>query len=393
MATDALKSLFALLEMDEDDFATLIRRFGINPATDLQNCDLTNVDFGRLTVDTLDLTGSDISGADLSKIKCKKLIGVAEASSKHTTEKSGSIDEVVLAVSRYQNADWSLNQIISAVSERAAPVLAFYNTAAEQDLLTKRVCAHFGDASHLREGFNAHASGLKLLWFYSKAAKAPIKLNPATLDKAFFEILSSRNRSDDIGIYPFRANQASVDRIRDSVHSGTSEEMREAFIHALRRELAARTLKQALFLNSNSIVVFSGFPPISKRFYLEMREQTSARFIFLCSSNWEPSYLQDGGRPWRRVAAPGYSIGVPLAIEEDVRRLVRRIEMASRGTITVSNDARQWMDDFVGEPLAALKQQIIFELRNSFSARGTGIFGPLTARKVATAIVKASDYD
>ena len=45
MTTEALRSLFMLLDTEEDDFPALMKRFGIDPAEDLQNCDFSNVDF------------------------------------------------------------------------------------------------------------------------------------------------------------------------------------------------------------------------------------------------------------------------------------------------------------------------------------------------------------
>jgi uncharacterized protein YjbI with pentapeptide repeats len=75
MMSDALNALFALIETEDEDFASLVQRFGIDPAIDFQNCDLSDVDFGSLTADTLDLTGANLTGANLSKIRCKKVIG------------------------------------------------------------------------------------------------------------------------------------------------------------------------------------------------------------------------------------------------------------------------------------------------------------------------------
>lgn len=370
MTSDTLNALFALLETEDEDFASLVRRFGIDPATDLQNCDLTDVDFGSLTADTLDLTGSSLEGADLSKVNCKRVIGLDTAV---PAPKRAAFDNVLMAISRYQNADWVLNQIVSTVAGSSAPVLAFYDTAADQDLLTKRICAHYGDASHLREGFNAHASGMKLLWFYSKATKGNFKLNPAFLDKAFFEALRSSNKSDDIGIYPFRPNQAAVERIRTSVHPGDYDQMRRAFVQSLRKEILTRAMGEMVTF-PGSVVVFSGFTPLSKRLYREMREAVNGKLtlICLCSSGLEPYYLQDKGMPWRRVAVPAYSIGEPLTVAEDVRRICKRIEMSSGGRMTVSDGIRLWMQQFVGKPLVVLKHNVVAELSTAF---------PLSARR------------
>ncbi|QAU49098.1 pentapeptide repeat-containing protein [Bradyrhizobium guangzhouense] len=367
--TDSLRALFALLETEEEDFGRLAERFGIDPAIDLQNCDLTGVDFGALKADTLNLTGAELSGANLTKVRCRSIIGVDGSA---TGSPVGPLVEVLTAISRYQNADWAINQIFQSVTENhASPVLAFYHTAAEQDLLTKRVCAHFGDGSHVQEGFNAHASGTKLLWFYSKAERSQFKLNPASLDKSFFETLRSSNKSADIGIYPYRANQSAIERIRDGVHPGTYDQMRSEFVRGLRRELEMRVLNGSR-AKDRSMLIFSGFPPISKRFYEQLRENISGRLylIFLCSSNWQPEYLRGKGLHWRRVAIPRYSIGEPLTAEEDIGRLVRRIGVASGGRIHIDETMTQWMAEWVGKPLVEFKRELTRELSKAVARGG-----------------------
>jgi len=362
--TDALSSLFALLDTDEDDFASLVKRFGIDPANDLQNCDLTNVDFGRLTADTLNLTGSELEGADLSKVVCRQVIGADVPSGKPNVASASLITLALSSVARYQNADWVLNQIISNAEEGAAPIMAFYDSTAEQDLLTKRVCAHFGDHSHLRQDWDATMIGMKFLWFYCKASTAQLKLNPAFLDKAFFEALRGSNQSDDFGIYPLTPNRSAISRIKASTHGGDYGQMRRNFIRGLREELGSRSMS-GLVTYGNSAVLFSGFPPISKRFYTEIRESLPGRLrlIFLCSSAFEQHYLEAGGKNWRRFAVPGYSIGPPLAVAEDVRRLVRRVGLATQGKISVPNIVENKLDRLIGRPLTELKAQLRVELQ------------------------------
>jgi hypothetical protein len=53
-------------------------------------------------------------------------------------------------------------------------------------------------------------------------------------------------------------------------------------------------------------------------------------------------------------------------VEEDVRRIIKRIEVASGGRITISDGIRQWMEEFVGKPLATLKYNVVTELSTSF---------------------------
>jgi len=48
---EASQALSALMDSEEEDFPTLVARFGIDPAIDLQYCDLSNVDFGGLVAE------------------------------------------------------------------------------------------------------------------------------------------------------------------------------------------------------------------------------------------------------------------------------------------------------------------------------------------------------
>jgi hypothetical protein len=372
MTTDALKALFALLDTKDDDFTTLVKRFDIDPAKDLQNCDLSNVDFGKFTADTLDLTGSIITGANLSQVTCNKFIGVG-GSAPEGKEAKNVWDDVLLAIARYQNSDWVLNRIIETSKDSPDPILAFYDSPAQQAILTKRICVHYGDASHVREGFSMHAFGIKLLWFYSKASKGPFRLNPASLDKAFFEALRTSNTSDDIGIYPLRPNQAAVERIRNSVRSRTYDRMRTEFSRSLRSELMTQG-SQELAIDHGSVVIFSGFPPISKRLYRDIREagQQKLSLIFLCSSDVEPYYTQNNGKPWRRVAMPASPIGEPLTVAADIGRLSRRIEVASGRRITLSKSMEQWTAQFVGTPITTLKVQLAIELKAALATKRLG---------------------
>lgn len=364
MTTDALNALFTLLDTDEDDFATLVQRFGIDPAKDLQNCDLSNVDFGRLVADTLDLTGSILQGANLSQVKCKRLIGVEATISKPTPEKP-VLDDVQLAIFHYQNSDWALNKVVNTLGSSSAPVLVFYDSTAEQSILTKRLCAHFGHASHVQAGFSTHSLGVKLLWFYSKAGKPQqFRLNPASLEKSFFELLQAGNVSHDIGIYPFTSNQAAVERICKSVRGPSYDQMRTEFTGSLRRELS-RQLSTKLAFDPGSVVLFSGFQPISKRLYRDILDAGNGNInlIFLCSSTLEPFYTQDKGVPWRRVAVPAHSVGEPLAVAADIGRLRKRIGIASGGLVTLSENTEAWMRQFVAKPMATLKAELANRLK------------------------------
>ena len=304
------------------------------------------------------MTGANLQGANLSQVKCKKIVGAHKVAIGAEEPDRGVWEDVLLAISRYQNSDWATNQIVANFGEGSAPVLAFYDTSAEQDVITKRLCAYFGDASHVRAGFSNLPTGINLLWFYSKANKEKFRLNPASLDSAFFELLRVGNTSDDIVVYPFRSNQMAIERIRNSVQGNSYYLMRKEFARSLRKELAG---------DYGGVVLFSGYPPMSKQLYQEIRDAGRKRLklIFLCSSNLESFYNASNGVPWRRVAIPAYSIGEPLAAPEDITRLIRRVGVASGGTITISKNTEALLNQYVGKPLVQLKKQLAYRIKDA----------------------------
>lgn len=159
-------------------------------------------------------------------------------------------------------------------------------------------------------------------------------------------------------------NQAAVARICQSVAPGNYDQMRSQFAKGIARELNKMRRPEA-FLVPRSTVIFSGFPPISKRLHQEITGASNARLqmIFLCSSNLEPFYTEANGMPWRRVAVPSYSIGEPLAVQDDIRRLKKRVSVASQGLVAMSDEADVWMTGYLGKPLANLKGELLRRLK------------------------------
>lgn len=367
--SETLEALFALLECNDDDFPELLARFNINPATDLRYTDLANVDFGSLTTDLLDLTGANIEGADLSRVQCPKIVGrgIIDGRQDETEAANGAgdvdaLEAALTAIYKYQNGEWTASKLIKNVEYSSAPAMAFYDSAAEQDILTKRLCAHFGDASHLREGAG-ETYGVKFLWFYSKASTARFKLNPAFLETTFFDALRLCVTSDSTGIYPSRLNQSSVARIKSAVSRGRPEAMRDEFIRAVKRELAVDQ-SGGLVSYRRSLILFSGFPPISKRLHEELKAALPVRLnlIFLTSAHFEPHYKEGLGVAWRRVAVPGFALGEPVADETDIIRLIRRVAVATSGRIKVPLSVERKAQKYIDRPLHELKHQFARDL-------------------------------
>ncbi|MFB6458630.1 hypothetical protein [Bradyrhizobium tunisiense] len=359
--SNALDALFTLLETEEEDFAALVERFGIDPAVDLQNCDLTNVDFGHLTADILNLTGSSIGGANLSNVRCRQILGAGdllkvphhgpspEASVARVT--SPMLDAVAMTVSKYQNADWIVDAVIRGFDDSTAPMLAFYDSSAEQDILTKRLCSVFNDLSG---PLSVGPDRAKFVWFYSKAYKYRHELVASSLEKNFFDLLRTDKTSDDIGVYPYLSNRAAADRIRGSLRE-PYDRMRADFARSLGQEVRGG--------ERGAVVLFSGYPPISKRLYQEIRGATNQRLklIFLCSSRLEDDYKARSAE-WRRLVVPGYAIGQPQASDKDIRRIQKRVEMASRGTVLFGTEFSRGLERHIGKPLDGLKREVMDRL-------------------------------
>jgi hypothetical protein len=352
------QSLFALLDSEEEDFPTLIARYGIDPATDLQHCDLRNVDFGRLVADTLNLTGSNITGANLSRIHCKNVIGAEREIVVRTDELGELFQKVALAIQRYQTSDWILHQIADG-EEALAPVLVFYDSTAEQDVLTKRLCGYFGKGA-----MTPSPPGMfpgNFLWFYTKSDKSEFKLDPVSLDKNFLKLITERKNDHEIGVYPFMANRNSVQRIERSVQGSELNEQRISFARAVSREF---TSERGLIPLNQIVLLFSGYPPISRKLYQDLRDavRKKLRLVFLCSSRLEHHFNERDGRPWRRVVVPAYSIGEQLASRGDVSRLARRISVSSNNQVSIGSVTLAKLDQLVDRPLQEVKEELLKRL-------------------------------
>jgi hypothetical protein len=359
---EATQALSTLMDSEEEDFPTLVARFGIDPATDLQYCDLSNVDFGGLVAETLNLTGSNLTGANLSRIRCKNVIGVEREIAVQSDALSGLFQKVALAIQRYQNADWVLDQIVYG-EETHAPILAFYNSAAEQDLLTRRLCNCFakgGKMSSDDERFQDLSRNF--LWFYTRSDKSEFKLDPTSLDRNFLKLIKQRNNDHDIGVHPFLANRNSIQRIEQRVKGCALNEQRVSFARAVSQELAS---ERGLMLGSNqAVILFSGYPPLSKKLYEDLRiaVRKRLRLIFLCSAQLEQYFNAGGGRPWRKLVVPAYSVGEPLVTRGDVARLVRRINLSSNDQVSIGPATLAKLDQMVERPLREMKEELLKRL-------------------------------
>jgi Pentapeptide repeats (8 copies) len=360
---EASQALFALMDSEEEDFPALVARFGIDPAIDLQYCDLSNVDFGGLVAETLNLTGSNITGANLSRIRCKNVIGAEREIAVQSDALSELFQKIALAIQRYQNSDWVLDQIVYG-EETHAPILAFYDSAAEQDVLTKRLCNYFAKGARMSSDDERYQdlSSRNFLWFYTRSDKSEFKLDPISLDRNFLKLIMQRNNDHDIGVYPFLANRNSVQRIEQRVKGSALNEQRVSFARAVSQELAS---ERGLIVGSNqAVILFSGFPPLSKKLYEDLRTavRKRLRLVFLCSSQLEQYFNAGGGRPWRKLVVPAYSVGEQLVTRDDVARLARRVNVSSNDQLSIGSVTLAKLDQMVERPLREMKEELLKRL-------------------------------
>jgi hypothetical protein len=251
-----------------------------------------------------------------------------------------------------------LNAVLRHFRGNPAPILVFYDSEAEQEILTKRFCNHFIAEMAADED--------SLLWFCATGNKThTFQLSTASLEEAFFWYLREGNISHDIGIHPFALNKAAVERVRQSVLSGSSDEMRSQFVLSLRREVAKKRTTRSVD-GHQQVVIFSGFPPFSRRLYREIWDAGNVELsiIFLCSSSVKPLYELDEGAPWRQFAIPANSItNEPLTTHEDIERLGKRISISSQGRVSTSDGTEAWMTQLIGRPLSLLTSGLINKLR------------------------------
>ena len=354
---EASQALFALMDSEEEEFPTLVARFGIDPAIDLQYCDLSNVDFGGLVAETLNLTGSNITGANLSRIRCKNVIGVEREIAVQSDGLRELFQKVALAIQRYQNSDWVLDQIVYG-EETHAPILAFYDSAAEQDVLTKRLCNYFAKGAKMSsdEEHYPDLSSRNFLWFYTRSDKSEFKLDPISLDRNFLKLIMHRNNDHDIGVYPFLANRNSIQRIEQRVKGSALNEQRVSFARAVSQELASE--------RNQAVIFFSGYPPLSKKLYEDLRTavRKRLRLVFLCSSQLEQYFNAGGGRPWRKLVVPAYSVGEQLVTRDDVARLARRVKVSSNDQVSIGSVTLAKLDQMVEGTLREMKEELLKRL-------------------------------
>ncbi|MGY4424448.1 hypothetical protein ACVWY2_006897 [Bradyrhizobium sp. JR6.1] len=277
--------------------------------------------------------------------------------------------KVAVAIQRYQNSDWVLDQI-AARDDNYSPVLAFYDSTVEQDVLTKRICEYLGNGAMLNSGapFSLHTRNF--LWFYTRADKSEFKFDPASLERNFLKILTRHANVHDIGVYPFNSNRASVQRVEESVVGKTLGDLRTSFARALSREL---TPERGLISVNRATVLFSGYPPISRKLYDDLCASTKKKLwlIFLCSSRLEPHFNADEGRMWRKVVVPAYSVGQQLVSQSDIPRLVRRIGIASENQISVGSFTLSQLDAMAGSSACSLTELKAHLLRRLNETRST----------------------
>lgn len=359
------RNLFALIEDERDDFPYLLKKYRIDVARDLRYSDLSRVKFGKIDAPKIDLTGCNLEYADLSEIPFNRLV-LEGANTGHTlfatalppnksVQEEISVSEAmrraVLSVETYHNPQWQIERLIADMSRRTSPVMMFYDTISEQDHLTRQISEVFRSRS-IADVLDGDERGIGLygssdfLAFYTRSPISDIHLSSRELDKRFLGLIDAQRwiadpitySADDIG----RLSNIS-DAIKWERHV---ESRRDKFCVALARELKRK-----------SVVLFSGFPPMSRNLYKQLQSTMKVRFkfVFLCSHNIELKFREEGGK-WRREAIPSLALDSPVATAKDVQRLIHRAVAASNFSIHITSRTRSELEKRAGAPLRELKK-------------------------------------
>jgi hypothetical protein len=366
---DASHSLFALMDSEEEDFPTLVARYGIDPATDLQYSDLSNVDFGELVAETLNLTGSNITGANLSRIRCKNVIGAERSADDKFDTLARMFHSVTFSIEYYQNKDWAWSQAshIEGDEEAEAPDLAIYDSVAQQDGLTQRLWDVFSASAKLRrDPRNLRLPSINVLCFYARNDDSKFEFDPISLDNNFLNLIAKEKTHHfkfATADKPFQtslvtANQYSVQSIERGVEGIELNERRMSFARAINRELTPGP-KHAPF--DRAVILFSGYPPISRELFQHLCRvcKLKLKFVFLCPSRLSYQLIDSMGRRQENVVVPDYRIREPLATKEDLARLERRISTSSDSRILIGSVTLAKLDQMVGQPLRVIKDELL----------------------------------
>jgi hypothetical protein len=62
------------------------------------------------------------------------------------------------------------------------------------------------------------------------------------------------------------------------------------------------------------------------------------------------------------MVVPAYAVGQPITSETDIRRLQKRVEAASRGTVLFGSEFLQQLERYIDKPLTALKREVLERL-------------------------------
>ena len=359
MTSDTIiAALTELANAEADDFPTLVRKFKIDPAYDLRYCDLRNVNFGNLIAGTLNLTGCLLEGADLSRVRCNKIIRDPDSPNATYDEVTESLKQALVAVYRYQNSDGLAQEVV--MERTMAAVVAFFHDLTEQAAITISICKSYMKSIEEIAIQGELEPGMEILWFYRREARATAAIEGKLLDLAFINAVRRPIPGDHLGVYPSRHNRGRTKRIADAIRDPKHKSIdwyRTEFIRALRKEL-----------KRSAVLVFSGFPPISKQLYREMTDGLPypIKLVFVCSSDYERRFTGEEAR-WQREAIPDRSIQT-ITTSHDLDNIDRRISLATELRIGISLETRKKMASCVGAPIAEIKNlriRRIYELNTS----------------------------
>ena len=346
------QKIFDIVESEADDFQTLLSRSGLDPHLDLRNADFSHVDFGIYCGDILNLSGCNLQYADLTRVKAKlilkgaDLLGtklpakikplVSEYQRATRNKKLNILNTALLSIYRFEVSTTIPNRISEDIFGRTFLSGAF-TMIGGQDYLTNEVANAVIDKCV--DATLAYQSSFSVKVLISRNFPIGQTKLPADATDHFLKSLQNIDQYHLSNITP---------------KDGEAIERTETVFG---KTVAFDNL---FFLpqTSRRIIIFSGFPPISKKIVNDIRKITDEKvmMIFLLHSKDFELYrhakasgiadLKFIQRDWRLKST-------------DIETFKGRLRRISEIGLPVSRKTYDSVDTYLGKPQSELKNAFL----------------------------------
>lgn len=370
--------VFSALTDESDDFSYLVKKYKLDPARDFVGADLRNVDFGTLSTDVLNLKGANLKGADLSSIKCKKLI-TESAELKNTKLPPQHADknirdlasssvvsdikgQAILAIHSYVQKEDAKQWVADRIFSSGAPEYVEYvtpNEKAEIEERILRVAKRFSTAaararrrraSQARKVGSQPGSKSKVVRFVSnidlEKERFYEQLSGDALDHDFMSKfarcvhldLESPNEFDLV----FKRHSPEYNLVATSLEilKSSTENM------SAKRAAFKNIVKMICWRCDRVTLLFVDFRPFSKILHHQIDRDIEAHMKFVFVGPY--GAIQTTSMVRQDHFIHGYALEPRKFAETDLSRLLKRIGLATNGTLLFSSALTRQLRDLVG---------------------------------------------